>query len=205
MAVPEGHALVACQAPELADPTLAPPRNVEARGARDAGLLAEVLGPRPHVHLVGYSFGGVVAGPLRDALSQSHGLATKSLVLVDPMPFYAKPEDVASTDSQLLRAAKGYDTLLVKFKYVTEQAGGGGLAASTSSGDVATTAELATELRSHLPSQDAFDELTRVAQFLDLCDMTFDWDAATKLDDLPVHFFKTAGGPAHFKRRKRRN
>ncbi|KAH8074977.1 [acyl-carrier-protein] S-malonyltransferase [Aureococcus anophagefferens] len=201
--VPAGHALVACQAPELADPTLPAPAGVEARGARRRA--SPTPRPRPHAVLVGYSFGGVVALPLRGALRDAHAIPTKALLLVDPMPFGSAPGDVASADGPLLRAARGYDTLLVKFKYVDAAAGGGGLAASTSSGDVATTAELAAELRSHLPSRDAFDELTRVAHFLDTCDMAFDWQRAAPLGDVPVHFFKTAGGPAHFARRKRAN
>ncbi|KAH8093678.1 hypothetical protein JL720_4828 [Aureococcus anophagefferens] len=175
--VPAGHALVACQAPELADPTLPAPAGVEAR-ARDAALLADVLGPRPHVVLVGYSFGGVVALPLRGALRDAHAIPTKALLLVDPMPFGSAPGDVASADGPLLRAR-----------------------ATTRSSSSSTRRGA----RSHLPSRDAFDELTRVAHFLDTCDMAFDWQRAAPLGDVPVHFFKTAGGPAHFARRKRAN
>ena len=193
--VPAGFGLVCCQAPELCDGGRgASAGPLDGRAARDAGLLAAEL--TPPALLVGYSFGGVLAPYLRDALA-ARGAATRGALLVDPLPWGSSPRD-DPRDPDPLRAAAGcYDVLVARLGYGAAPA----LRAAVDAGDVNSLPALGAELRRFLGTAAAFEEVDRVARFLDACDTACAWDFTLGA----AVFVTTAGGPAHFAARNRPN
>ena len=123
-------------------------------------------------------------------------------MLVDPLPFGSMPSDVPRNEGSLVASARLLDGLSSKLRYADQE---GSLAAAVQAGDVASVSALILALREMLPSDDACEEITRIGRFLETCDMTVNWDALPKLDDIPVVVFKTAGGPTHFQSRHRAN
>ena len=201
--IPDGFGLVALQAPEYADPRTVDPGMTEARAMREACVLTKHLSGRT-VHLVGYSFGGPLVAATCAAFAKlgTDAPCVASILLVDPLPFGSMPSDVPRSEDSLVASARLLDGLSSKLRYVDQE---GSLVAAVQAGDVASASSLVLALREMLPSDDACEEITRIARFLETCDMTMNWDALPKLDDIPVVVFKTAGGPTHFQSRHRAN
>jgi len=201
--IPDGFGLVALQAPEYVDPRIVDPGKTEARAMREVRVLAKHLRGR-NVHLVGYSFGGPLVAATCAAFAKlgADAPCVASILLVDPLPFDSMPSDVPRNEDTLVASARLLDGLSSKLRYVDQE---GSLVAAVQAGDVASASALVLALREMLPSDDACEEITRIARFLETCDMTVDWTALPKLDDIPVAVFKTAGGPTHFQSRHRVN
>ena len=154
------------------------------------------------MHLVGYSYGAVLAAATRTFLVTS-GIALVSLAFVCPLPFGSSPSDLPQSENTLIASARLYDTLISKLRYFDQE---GYLAAAVQAGDVTTMPALIVELYTVLPSHSAHEEISRIARYLmNYADMTVDWNALPKLDDLPIMAFKTEGGPAYFRSRHRAN
>jgi pimeloyl-ACP methyl ester carboxylesterase/acyl carrier protein len=201
--IPDGLGLVALQAPEYADPRIADPGVTEARAMREARVLVKHLRGR-NVHLVGYSYGGPLVATTYAAFAKfgADAPCVASVLLIDPLPFGSMPSDVPSNEDSLVTSARLFDGLSNKLRYVDQE---GSLVAAVQAGDVASVSALVLALREMLPSDDACEEITRIARFLEIYDMTVSWEALPKLDDIPVVVFKTAGGPTHFQSRHRAN
>ena len=201
--VPAGLGLVALQAPEFTDPRIASPGATKARAAREARVLAKHLRGRT-VHLVGYSLGSVFVAATRAVFSDlgSDAPRVASILLVDPYPFGSMPSDVPRSEDTLLASARLFDHLSRKLRYVDHE---GALVAAVQANDVLTAPALVLALREMLPSDEAYEEITRIARYLENVDTAVDWGALPKLDDIPVSIFKTAGGPTHFQSRHRAN
>ena len=201
--VPAGLGLVALQAPEFTDPRIASPGATKARAAREARVLAKHLRGRT-VHLVGYSLGSVFVAATRAVFSDlgSDAPRVASILLVDPFPFGSMPSDVPRSEDMLLASARLFDSLSRKLRYVDHE---GALVAAVRANDVLTAPALVLALREMLPSDEAYEEITRIARYLENVDTAVDWGALPKLDDIPVSIFKTAGGPTHFQSRHRAN
>lgn len=201
--IPDGFGLVALQAPEFFATQIADPGATEARAMREACVIAKNLRGR-NVHLVGYSYGAPLVAATRAAFAKLGADAPRvaSVLLVDPLPFGSMPSDVPRGEGTLLSSASLFDAFSRKLRYVDHE---GSLVAAVQAGDVTTASALVLALRDTLPSDDACEEVTRIASFIETCDRTVDWGALPKLDDVPVAVFKMAGGPTHFQGRNRTN
>ena len=155
------------------------------------------------MHLVGYSFGGPFVAATCAAFAKlgADAPCVASVLLVDPYPFGSMPSDVPSNEDSLVASARLLDGLSSKLRYADQEAPSSLLSKLMTP---LTASALVLALREMLPSDDACEEITRIARFLENCDMTVDW-GLPKLDDIPVVVFKTAGGPTHFKARHRAN
>ena len=144
-----GHALVACEHPTRGPDAASEERRRGARGLALGG--PRPAAPRPPRGLLLAARRRPPAGrPFAEPRPRG-----KSLVLVDPM----RSTPSRRTSRRRIRSSSGPPRLRHAPRQVQVRHGTGRRRRprpQTSSGDVATTAELATELRSHLPSQDAF-------------------------------------------------
>ena len=155
------------------------------------------------MHLVGYSYGGALAVATRAALVGCN-IMVSSFVLIDPIPFGSQPSDTRplESDNSLVASAHLFELLAKRLHYNECD---GALLAAIQAGDVVTGPALTLALRELLPSESAYEEISRIARHLECLDITVNWLALPKLDDIPVVFFKMEGGPDRFQRRRRPN
>lgn len=80
------------------------------------------------------------------------------------------------------------------------------LLAAVRAGDAASIPALHLALREMVPSDSAFEELTRIYEFTSSrLDLTVDWSALMKLDQITVSFLICTKGGAFFRERRHEN